>query len=294
MTCVALVATTTGGCGLILDPRARDAGRDAPSIDAFSIDVGETDVGDVGALDAHASDVGPRDGSVPELGEGCRCGDGLVGGDEECDDANVAEGDGCTDCLVEDGWDCDEPEPPWVFPLPTGLGPMGVPSFDWMWATDPMGSFVLTYSVDEERCIIDMGSTVGYAVRELETGTDYTRCQQWISVGPSGCEAIGPSGFRWFRAQFVVPSAGVITLGLGWDNWLQAVRLDGEALLVRPNPAPAMIDGWPAPQGFVDIDTTPGTHVLELVVQEVGPGAVGTNQTAISVAQVQPSVCVRR
>jgi cysteine-rich repeat protein len=37
------------------------------------------------------------------------CGDGAVGGIEECDDANTDPGDGCDDtCAVEEGWECTE------------------------------------------------------------------------------------------------------------------------------------------------------------------------------------------
>jgi cysteine-rich repeat protein/predicted outer membrane repeat protein len=35
------------------------------------------------------------------------CGDGLVRGDESCDDGNTADGDGCgADCTLEPGWQC--------------------------------------------------------------------------------------------------------------------------------------------------------------------------------------------
>jgi len=36
------------------------------------------------------------------------CGDGEIGSEENCDDANEVAGDGCgAECLVEDGWTCD-------------------------------------------------------------------------------------------------------------------------------------------------------------------------------------------
>ncbi len=39
------------------------------------------------------------------------CGDGLVQGDEECDDANTTDGDGCSaSCAVEDGFVCETSE----------------------------------------------------------------------------------------------------------------------------------------------------------------------------------------
>ncbi|MFP4601163.1 MAG: DUF4215 domain-containing protein, partial [Persicimonas sp.] len=40
------------------------------------------------------------------------CGDGVVAGDEECDDGNTDDGDGCaSDCTLESGWSCDSSEP---------------------------------------------------------------------------------------------------------------------------------------------------------------------------------------
>ncbi len=37
------------------------------------------------------------------------CGDGILAGDETCDDLNVDAGDGCNDvCTIEDGWSCSE------------------------------------------------------------------------------------------------------------------------------------------------------------------------------------------
>jgi predicted ribosomally synthesized peptide with SipW-like signal peptide len=43
-----------------------------------------------------------------EIDEGCVvCGDGIIGGVEECDDANVNPGDGCgSSCYIEPGWQC--------------------------------------------------------------------------------------------------------------------------------------------------------------------------------------------
>jgi cysteine-rich repeat protein len=43
----------------------------------------------------------------PLSGMGSRCGNGEVGGGEECDDANLDDGDGCgADCLQEACWNC--------------------------------------------------------------------------------------------------------------------------------------------------------------------------------------------
>ncbi len=56
------------------------------------------------------------DGDCAE-GEACRigvctataCGDGIVEGEEQCDDGDTEAGDGCSDiCEVEEGWTCDE------------------------------------------------------------------------------------------------------------------------------------------------------------------------------------------
>lgn len=35
------------------------------------------------------------------------CGDGVVNGQEQCDDRNAASGDGCFNCRVEPGWNCN-------------------------------------------------------------------------------------------------------------------------------------------------------------------------------------------
>lgn len=49
--------------------------------------------------------------SCPAAGGSCttKCGDGLVLGNEECDDGNAVSGDGCSsDCRVEDGFSCSQ------------------------------------------------------------------------------------------------------------------------------------------------------------------------------------------
>ena len=52
----------------------------------------------------HEGDAGPDE--CEEI-----CGDGLVVGDEDCDDGNETDDDGCTDCFIDDGWECDNDEP---------------------------------------------------------------------------------------------------------------------------------------------------------------------------------------
>lgn len=45
------------------------------------------------------------------------CGDGIVNGDEECDDGNTEPGDGCSsECTIEPGWEC-EGEPSVCIPI---------------------------------------------------------------------------------------------------------------------------------------------------------------------------------
>jgi cysteine-rich repeat protein len=45
----------------------------------------------------------------PEEGQGDRCGDGVLQGQEACDDGNLTPSDGCSPlCVVEDGWRCIE------------------------------------------------------------------------------------------------------------------------------------------------------------------------------------------
>jgi cysteine-rich repeat protein len=41
-----------------------------------------------------------------------KCGDGVVDGDELCDDGNEINGDGCTGCRLDDGWTCLHPGRP--------------------------------------------------------------------------------------------------------------------------------------------------------------------------------------
>ena len=44
---------------------------------------------------------------VPDCWPGVCYGDGIIWGDEECDDGNLDDGDGCSStCTVEYGWDC--------------------------------------------------------------------------------------------------------------------------------------------------------------------------------------------
>lgn len=56
--------------------------------------------------DAGLADSGRTDAGVPE-DSGPSCGDGRLGGAEQCDDGNVAPGDGCSEsCAVEPGFAC--------------------------------------------------------------------------------------------------------------------------------------------------------------------------------------------
>lgn len=70
------------------------------------------DAGDPG--DASTQDTGGAD--APE-GEDAGvdappvCPDGVVSGDEQCDDDNDVPGDGCTGCVVDEGWLCDDGSP---------------------------------------------------------------------------------------------------------------------------------------------------------------------------------------
>ena len=60
------------------------------------------------------------------------CGNGVLEGDEECDDGtgdpnSAADGDGCSaTCTVEDGWECDEAEPTTCTQLVCGDGKVTV------------------------------------------------------------------------------------------------------------------------------------------------------------------------
>lgn len=71
--------------------------------------VGERCVNQIGAPNTCVCEPG-RTGNPPT--EPCliRCGDGVRGQGEACDDANVADGDGCSArCAVEPGWACRAP-----------------------------------------------------------------------------------------------------------------------------------------------------------------------------------------
>ncbi len=53
-------------------------------------------------------DTGETETSLDSSGEPVTCGDGIVEGDEECDDSNTDADDGCSDsCAIEDGWSCE-------------------------------------------------------------------------------------------------------------------------------------------------------------------------------------------
>jgi len=96
------LALLLSGCGLLLEATpVADAG--APGLDASS-PAPEADAGS-------PADAGVDD---QDAGREARCGDGVVSGDEDCDDGNRVEGDGCDDdctwsCL--DASDCEDGDP---------------------------------------------------------------------------------------------------------------------------------------------------------------------------------------
>jgi cysteine-rich repeat protein len=114
---IVVVALLGAGCGrLDYAPLDADGGR-APPLDAGSADA--------------ASDGGPLDGRA-DAGDAARCGDGLVGGEEQCDDGDLEARDGCSPrCFIEDGWICSfEPSrcaPEGFAPVPAGTFTMGSP-----------------------------------------------------------------------------------------------------------------------------------------------------------------------
>jgi cysteine-rich repeat protein len=65
-----------------------------------------------GSTEARTTGTDPDDtGPVPD------CGDGLVTGDEGCDDANTVDGDGCSSaCALEEGWQCND-QPSSCYPV---------------------------------------------------------------------------------------------------------------------------------------------------------------------------------
>lgn len=65
-------------------------------VDAGVVDVGIGDVGvgDVGVVDVGIGDIGI--GDIPEIPN--FCGDGRLGGDEQCDDGNAINTDACVNC----------------------------------------------------------------------------------------------------------------------------------------------------------------------------------------------------
>ena len=57
---------------------------------------------DVNLADAFLEDMSNHDASIHPV-----CGNGVIEGDEECDDANDADNDGCSACIVESNYRCD-------------------------------------------------------------------------------------------------------------------------------------------------------------------------------------------
>jgi cysteine-rich repeat protein len=56
-----------------------------------------------------SSDTGSSGEDPDSTGMVAGCGDGVISGDEACDDANTEDDDGCSaTCTVEDGWQCDD------------------------------------------------------------------------------------------------------------------------------------------------------------------------------------------
>ena len=90
-----------GACGSSED-QATDAGTDAGPQPSF--DAGEADSNNAGIRDATAdadADV-DADAAVSTV-----CGDGVIEGDEECEDGSPEAGDGCdTSCHLEPGYEC--------------------------------------------------------------------------------------------------------------------------------------------------------------------------------------------
>ena len=61
------------------------------------------------------------------------CGDGIINGNEQCDDRNTFRGDGCSNCQIEPGWTCNSygcrPINPIPNPIPNpGPSPCSAPS----------------------------------------------------------------------------------------------------------------------------------------------------------------------
>lgn len=96
---LALGASAACGSSERSAPALDDAGPDvAPAFDASPPDDAADASGDVAVADASAD----ADAGLPPP-----CGDGVLQGDQECEDGNGVGGDGCDDrCHLEPGWEC--------------------------------------------------------------------------------------------------------------------------------------------------------------------------------------------
>ena len=96
-----------------------DAPQDAECGDGIISGEEQCDDGNTEDEDGCSSSCTVEDGwKCEEAGQPCTkddapqdvvCGDGIIGGEEQCDDGNTADEDGCSSvCAVEDGWKCEE------------------------------------------------------------------------------------------------------------------------------------------------------------------------------------------
>lgn len=288
LACVGVLAAS--GCGLILDPRPRDAatpedldaGLDADVVASLDTGVDASLALDAARDDAHAFDAPvPLDAPEPALGSGCFCGDGLVGPDEECD-PGPADDPGCVECRLQPGFTCVVDPVAYVFSSPTSEASA------WSWTLDD-GLTGAAVPTDEAGCL------GGYVFGALPAATDRAACPQWVSLVPSGCGIVPSIVFVDFRTRFSVPAGGgPIVLGLGVDNFLEDVAVDGASVstVAHARFRAVASDEWPAPQWFVELDLAPGEHELVVVVKEGSPLTTDNNTTGLSVVQVRPSRCV--
>jgi len=240
---------------------------------------------EAGRVDAMADDAGP-----PVLRGGCRCGDGLVGPGEACDVGPFPSVSCSTTCTVASGASCVVRPVPWIFPSPTGVGPPGSVG-GWSWTGFGTMALMsgLAYATDELTC---SPGDPGYLVRGI-TASALPGCAQWVSQVSGGCgSTVAAATDVTYRTTFLAPVEGQVVLGIGWDNYLVDVRVDGRELVVEERGAGLARDGWPAPQAFVRFTVEVGEHELAIRVLEVqGPSML--NNSGISVMQVNPSVCTR-
>jgi cysteine-rich repeat protein len=107
------LAASTPGC---FDPTLRPDGHE-PVTHSSSTDASQGESSTATSGDDAAETTGGEstddstDGeSTADLPIDSPCGDGQIGTDEDCDDANDRDGDGCSACTTDPGWEChDEP-----------------------------------------------------------------------------------------------------------------------------------------------------------------------------------------